>query len=62
MVLVGRATLVEARQDVVARSATKSYPIPSVISINRYVNKARISLRVTRKNLFWRDHYLIVEE
>lgn len=57
MVLVGRATLVEARQDVAARSATKSYPIPSVISINRYVNKARISLRVTRKNLFWRDNY-----
>lgn len=57
MVLVGRATLVESRSDVNVRSATKSYPVPSVISINRYVNKSRISLRVTRKNLFWRDNY-----
>jgi 5-methylcytosine-specific restriction endonuclease McrA len=57
MVLVGRATLVESRNDANIRSATESFPVPSVISINRYVNKARISLRVTRKNLFWRDNY-----
>ena len=55
MLFMGRAVMVEARSDVVVRSATEEFQVPAVIAIKRYVNKGRISLRVTRKNLFWRD-------
>lgn len=57
MLFMGRATLVEPRENVFVRSATQQFQVPAVISINRYVNKGRVSLRVTRKNLFWRDNY-----
>lgn len=57
MLFMGRAVMVEPRSDVVVRSATKEFQVPAVIAIKRYVNKGRINLRVTRKNLFWRDNY-----
>ena len=57
MVLTDRAVLVESRKDARINSANKSFPVPAVIAIKRYVNKGRISLRVTRRNLFWRDNY-----
>lgn len=58
MVFLGRATLVEVRKDAFVRSVGQKFEVPSVIAINRYVNKARISLRVSRKNVFWRDGYI----
>ena len=44
MVLTDRAVLVESRKDTRINSANKSFPVPAVIAIKRYVNKGRISL------------------
>jgi len=57
MVLNERASVVEYRKDCFVHSATEKFPVPSVIAIGRYVKKARVSLKVTRKNLFIRDDY-----
>ena len=57
MVFSGRANVVEYRKDQFIHSATNRFKVPSVIAINRYVRKARVSLRVTRNNLFIRDNY-----
>lgn len=57
MVFAGRANVVEYREGAFVNSASESFKVPSVIAINRYVRKARVSLRVTRNNLFIRDKY-----
>ena len=57
MVMNGRASVVEYKEGVYAHSATDKFQVPSVIVISRYVKKARVSLKVTRKNLFIRDNY-----
>lgn len=57
MVFTGRANVVEYREGCYARSASDKFQIPSVISINRYVKQARVTLRVSRRNLFIRDDY-----
>ena len=57
MVLNERASVVEYRKDCFVHSANETFPVPSVIAIGRYVKKARVSLKVTRKNLFIRDDY-----
>ena len=57
MVMNERASVVEYRKDCFVHSATEKFPVPSVIAIGRYVKKARVSLKVTRKNLFIRDNY-----
>jgi len=57
MVFTGRANVVEYRDGCYARSASDKFQIPSVISINRYVKQARVTLRVSRRNLFIRDDY-----
>lgn len=57
MVMNDRASVVEYRKDCFVHSATEKFPVPSVIAIGRYVKKARVSLKVTRKNLFVRDDY-----
>tara|TARA_A100001234_G_scaffold217822_1_gene225817 strand:+ start:4695 stop:5210 length:516 start_codon:yes stop_codon:yes gene_type:complete len=57
MVFTGRANVVEYRDGCYAHSASDRYQVPSVISINRYVKQARVTLRVSRRNLFIRDDY-----
>ena len=57
MVFTGRAKVVEYRDGCYAHSASDKFQIPSVISINRYVKQARVTLRVSRRNLFIRDDY-----
>ena len=57
MVMSERASVVEYRKDCFVHSANEKFPVPSVIAIGRYVKKARVSLKVTRKNLFIRDNY-----
>ena len=57
MVFAGRASVVEYRDGATVNSASESFKVPSVIAINRYVRKARVSMRVTRNNLFIRDKY-----
>jgi 5-methylcytosine-specific restriction endonuclease McrA len=57
MVMNDRASVVEYRKDTFVHSANEKFQVPSVIAIGRYVKKARVSLKVTRKNLFIRDNY-----
>jgi len=57
MVFSGRANVVEYKKDCYVNSVNQRFQVPSVISINRYVKQARVTLRVSRKNLFIRDDY-----
>ena len=57
MVFAGRANVVEYKKDCYVNSVNQKFQVPSVISINRYVKQARVTLRVSRRNLFIRDDY-----
>ena len=57
MVYMGRANIVEVYDDAFYHSATRKFPVPSVIALKRYVRKGRLRLRCNRKNVFWRDRY-----
>ncbi len=57
MIYMGRANLVEVYDDKYIRSAYQKFPLPSVISINRYVNFSKITLNCNKGNIFWRDNY-----
>lgn len=57
MIYTERANLVEVYDNKFIRSVSESYPMPSVISINRYVNFSKITLNCNKNNVFWRDSY-----
>ena len=56
MIYTGRANLVEKYDDIEIRSTNKSFSVPCVISLNRYVNRDKLNLKCDRKNVFWRDN------
>ena len=55
MIYMGRASLVEHYDDSYIRSAYKKFHMPCVISLNRYINVNKLSLKCNRRNVFWRD-------
>ena len=55
MIYMGRANLVEAYDDKYFHSAYEKFPIPSVISLNRFIRRDKLTLKCNRKNVFWRD-------
>jgi len=55
MIYMGRANLVEAYENEYLRSTHEKFPLPCVISLNRYVKVSKITLTCNRKNVFWRD-------
>jgi len=55
MVYMGRANLIEVYKDKYLHSAYESFPMPCVISLNRYVKISKITLTCNRKNVFSRD-------
>ena len=57
MIYMGRANLVESYDNMCIRSTHQSFPVPCVISLNRYVNVSKITLNCNRRNVFWRDRY-----
>ena len=55
MIYMKRANLVEAYEGEFLYSTHDKWPLPSVISLNRYVKIPKITLTCNRKNVFWRD-------
>lgn len=56
LVLLGKAELLEAARGRIA-SATKVFPFPSVIRLFHLIKRPRPRVKLTRKEIFIRDHY-----
>ncbi|OUU74812.1 MAG: hypothetical protein CBC29_06685 [Methylococcaceae bacterium TMED69] len=55
MIYMKRANLVESYPGEFLYSTHDRFPLPCVISLNRYVKIPKITLTCNRKNVFWRD-------
>mgnify|MGYP003137581097 CR=1 FL=1 len=51
MIYMGRANLVEVYDNKFIRSAYQAYPVPCVISLNRYVKVGKITLKCNKRNV-----------
>lgn len=56
LVLADKATLILNGRGVI-RTVSKTYPLPSVIRLNRMVKRPRPMVKLTRREIFRRDHY-----
>ncbi len=56
LVLLGKAELLEAARGHIS-SATKVFPFPSVIRLFHLIKRPRPRVKLTRKEIFIRDHY-----
>lgn len=56
LVLSDKATLISNGRGVI-HSVSQTFPIPSVIRLNRMVKRPRPSVKLTRKEIFRRDHF-----
>jgi 5-methylcytosine-specific restriction endonuclease McrA len=56
LVLAEKATLILNGRGVI-RSVSHSFPLPSVIRLNRMIIRPRPIVKLTRKEIFRRDHY-----
>ena len=55
MVYMNRANIVETYEGITYDSAYESYPVPCVISLNRFVKINKSPLRCNKRNILWRD-------
>jgi len=55
LIYMGRANIVEVYDDEFIHSAYEKFPVPSVVSLNRYIKRDKLTLKCNRKNVFWRD-------
>jgi 5-methylcytosine-specific restriction endonuclease McrA len=59
LVYLEKAELISEARDLMLRTVTCSYPMPSIIRLNNYVNVPyRGSVMLSRQNIFKRDGYL----
>jgi 5-methylcytosine-specific restriction endonuclease McrA len=56
LVLAEKATLILNGRGVI-HTISQSYPLPSVIRLNRMINRPRPVAKLSRKEIFRRDHY-----
>ncbi len=56
LVLTEKATLILNGRGVI-RSVSQTFPIPSVIRLNHMVKRPRPIVKLTRREIFRRDHY-----
>lgn len=56
MVLAERATLVKNGRGVI-RSVSQTFPLPSVIRLTHMIKRPRPVVKLTRKEIFRRDHF-----
>ena len=52
-----KAQLMSEVQDLFLRTVDKSFPMPAVIKLNKYVNIPYKSVELTRQNIFKRDNF-----
>jgi len=55
MVYMDRANIVEAYDDIMFSSTYESYPVPCVISLNRFVKINKSPLKCNKRSILWRD-------
>jgi 5-methylcytosine-specific restriction endonuclease McrA len=56
LVLMEKASLILNGRGVI-RTVSQTYPLPSVIRLNRMIKRPRPVVKLTRKEIFRRDHY-----
>jgi 5-methylcytosine-specific restriction endonuclease McrA len=56
LVLTDKASLILNGRGVI-RTVSQTYPLPSVIRLNRMIKRPRPVVKLTRKEIFRRDHY-----
>ncbi|HEY4653305.1 MAG TPA: HNH endonuclease [Cyclobacteriaceae bacterium] len=57
LVYLKKSELVKPANGYRLRSVTQSFPMPSVIRLNRYVNAPYKGVNLTRQNIFKRDNF-----
>lgn len=57
LVFLNKSEMVRSANGHRLRSVTKSFPMPSVIRLNRYVNAPYKGVNLTRQNIFKRDGF-----
>src|SRR5690606_23997922 len=57
LVYLKKSELVKPANGYKLRSVTQSFPMPSVIRLNRYVNAPYKGVTLTRQNIFKRDNF-----
>jgi 5-methylcytosine-specific restriction endonuclease McrA len=57
LVYLNKSELVKPANGHKLRSVTQSFPMPSVIRLNRYVNAPYKGVNLTRQNIFKRDNF-----
>lgn len=57
LVFLNKSEMVRSANGHKIRSISKSYPLPSVIRLNRYVHAPYKGVNLTRQNIFKRDNY-----
>lgn len=57
LVYLNKSEMVRSANGHQLRSITRSFPMPSVIRLNRYVNAPYKGVNLTRQNIFKRDNF-----
>lgn len=57
LVFLNKSEMVKSANGHKLHSVTRSYPMPSVIRLNRYVNAPYKGVNLTRQNIFKRDNF-----
>ncbi|MEW5925336.1 MAG: HNH endonuclease, partial [Candidatus Zixiibacteriota bacterium] len=57
LLFMGKAEMIEKYDGVKIRSMLISYPLPSVVRLERYINSPRKKILLSRKNIIIRDNY-----
>ncbi len=57
LVYLNKSEMVRSANGYKLRSVSQSYPMPSVIRLNRYVNAPYKGVNLTRQNIFKRDNF-----
>ena len=57
LVYLRKSEMVKSANGHQLRTVTKSFPRPSVIRLNKYVNAPYQGVNLTRQNIFKRDHF-----
>ena len=55
LMYLGKAEMIETQNGIKIRSVFKSYPLPSIVKIDRYIRAPRKNVVLTRKNILIRD-------
>ena len=55
LLFMGKAEMIETYDGIRIRTVLRSYPLPSVVRLERYINAPRKKILLTRRNIIIRD-------